>query len=176
MPRKLRYHVAATVDGFIAHPDHTIDGFVNEGPHADEYLAALKTDYDVVLMGRRTYEFGLQFGVTSPYPWLTQYVVSSIMTDDPDPEVKLVRGDVDALVRQLKAEPGKDIYLCGGADLAGRLLAAGLLDELVVKLNPVVFGAGIPLFSDAISQTALTLIATRPYDNGVVLLTYRVNP
>ena len=72
--RKLKYHVASTVDGFIAHEDHSIDGFVSEGEHVIDYLESLKNDYDIVLMGRRTYEFGFQFGVTNPYPWMKQYV------------------------------------------------------------------------------------------------------
>jgi dihydrofolate reductase len=66
MSRKLKYHVACTVDGFIAHDDHTIEGFVAEGEHVADYLASLKSDYDIVLMGRSTYEFGFQFGVTNP--------------------------------------------------------------------------------------------------------------
>lgn len=172
--RKLVYHVACTVDGFIAHEDHTVDGFVGEGAHVDDYLASLKTDYDVVLMGRRTYEFGFQFGVTNPYPWMKQYVLSRTMTHSPDPGVELVSGDVPGLVRRLKQETGKAIYLCGGADLAGMLLAEGLIDEILVKLNPAVFGRGLPLFTGVARQTALELVDTRVYDTGVVLLRYRV--
>ena len=172
--RKLVYHVASTVDGFIAHPDHTNDGFLGAGEHADEYLASLKSDYDVVLMGRRTYEFGLQFGVTDPYPWLKQYVVSRTMRGDPDPNVELVRDDVEGLVQRLKAEDGKAIYLCGGAELVGKLFATGHVDELLIKLNPVVFGAGVPLVAAPIPTTALQLLDVKRYDNGVLLLRYAV--
>lgn len=172
--RKLKYHVACTVDGFIAHEDHTVDGFIPEGDHVADYLASLRSDYDVVVMGRRTYEFGFQFGVTSPYPWMKQYVVSRTMEQSPDPAVELFSGDVAGLVRELKAGDGKDIYLCGGADLAAALLSEGLVDEIVLKLNPVVFGAGIPLFRGPIAQTALELAGTRAYDSGVLLLRYRV--
>ncbi len=72
--RVLTYHVALTVDGFIAHEDGSIDGFVPEGEHVTEHLESLRNDYDVVLMGRRTDEFGFQYGVTDPYPWMKQYV------------------------------------------------------------------------------------------------------
>ncbi len=170
--RSLKYHVATTLDGFIAHSDHSVHGFAEEGEHATDYFASLKQDYDIVLMGRRTYEFGLQFGVTNPYPWLRQYVISRSMTNSPDANVKLVSENIFGFVRDLKAEEGKDIYLCGGANLAGGLLEAGLVDEIVVKLNPVVFGAGIPLFSETAKQTALELKSNKVYANGVILLNY----
>jgi dihydrofolate reductase len=172
--RKLIYHVANTVDGFIAHKDHTIDGFVPEGEHVTDYLASLKNDYDIVLMGRRTYEFGFQYGVTNPYPWLKQYVFSGTMESSPDANVELISGDVVELVKELKQQTGKDIYLCGGANLAGTLLAAKLLDEVIIKLNPVVFGTGLPLFAGHIKQTALQLLESKIYDNSVALLRYQV--
>ncbi len=172
--RKLKYHVATTLDGFIAHQDHTIEGFVAEGEHVTDYLDALKNDYDTVLMGRRTYEFGYQFGVTNPYPWMKQYVFSRTMERSPDANVELVSDNIIDLVRALKKETGKDMYLCGGANLAATLFAEGLVDEIILKLNPVVFGSGIPLFSGAIPQTAFELIGSKVYGNSVLSLQYRV--
>ena len=172
--RKLKYHVASTVDGFIAHEDHTLDGFVAEGEHVNAYLESLRNDYDTALMGRRTYEFGFQFGVTNPYPWMKQYVLSRTMRTSPDPNVELVSEDASDFLAEMKKGAGKDIYLCGGADLAGRLFAEGLVDEIILKLNPVLFGSGIPLFSGAIKQTDLELIGSNVYGSGVVLLNYRV--
>lgn len=172
--RKLIYHVASTVDGFIAHEDHTIDGFAAEGDHVTDYLESLKNDYDIVLMGRRTYEFGFQYGVTNPYPWLKQYVFSGTMESSPDKDVELISGDLVDFVTELKKESGKAIYLCGGANLAGTLFAAKLIDEVIIKLNPVVFGTGLSLFSGHIKQTALQLLDSKAYDNSVVLLHYQV--
>jgi len=172
--RKIKYHVASTADGFIAHDDHTVEGFLPEGEHVTDYLESLKQDYDDVLMGRTTYEFGLQFGVTDPYPWLKQYVLSRTMGRSPDANVELVSEHIIDFVRGLKGEAGKDIYLCGGAELAGALFAEGLVDELVLKLNPVLFGSGIPLLSGAIKQSALELAGSKVYGNGVVLLRYLV--
>jgi len=172
--RRLKYHVAATIDGFIAHEDHTIDGFVPGGEHVDDYLLSLRTDYDVVLMGRRTYEFGFQFGITNPYPWMKQYVLSGTMERSPDSNVELVSENVVDFVRKLKDGTGKDIYLCGGANLATNLFREGLIDEILLKLNPIVFGSGIPLFLGAIKQTDLELIDSKRYANGVVFLQYRV--
>ena len=172
--RKLKYHVASTIDGFIAHLDHTIDGFVAEGEHVTDYLESLRNDYDTVLMGRRTYEFGFQFGVTNPYPWMKQYVLSRTMERSPDPNVELVSQNIIDFVRGLKEAAGKDIYLCGGADLAGRLIAEALVDEIILKLNPVAFCSGIPLFSGAVKQIDMELTGSKVYASGVVLLNYRV--
>ncbi len=172
--RKLKYHVATTLDGFIGHEDHTVDGFLAEGDHVTDYLESLKTDYDTVLMGRKTYEFGFQFGVTNPYPWLKQYVLSRSLGSSPDANVELFSGDAIEFVKGLKNAEGKDLYLCGGAKLASSLLSEGLVDELVIKLNPVVFGKGLSLFSAPIQQTSLELIDSKVYESGVVLLRYRV--
>jgi dihydrofolate reductase len=172
--RKLKYHVATTLDGFIAHQDHTVGGFVDEGEHVTDYFNSLKNDYDIVLMGRRTYEFGFQFGVTNPYPWMKQYVLSHTMEKSPDPNVELVSENVIDLVTNLKKGDGKDIYLCGGGELATALLAESLIDEIVLKVNPVLFGTGVPLFSETIQQTKLDLISSKIYNNGVLLLQYLV--
>ena len=174
MMRKLKYHVASTLDGFIAHEDHSIDGFIAEGEHVSDYLESLKNDYDIALMGRRTYEFGLRFGVTNPYPWMKQYVFSRTMEASPDANVELVSDGIIDFVGRLKEGTGKDIYLCGGADAAARLLAEGMIDEIIVKLNPVLFGSGVPLFSGIIGQTELELFGNKVYGNGVMLLDYRV--
>jgi dihydrofolate reductase len=172
--RELKYHVASTPDGFIARKDHTVDGFLAEGEHVTDYLASLKNDYDVALMGRRTYEFEFQFGVTNPYPWMKQYVFSRTMERSPDPNVELVSENMIDIVRKLKKETGKDIYLCGGAELAATLFAEGLVDEIILKLNPVLFGSGIPLFSGTIKQSDLELVDSKVYGSGVILLHYRV--
>jgi dihydrofolate reductase len=137
-------------------------------------LESLKKDYDIVLMGRRTYEFGFQFGVTSPYPWMKQYVFSRTMGKSPDPNVELVSENIIDIVKELKKETGKDIYLCGGAELAAILFTEGLVDEIVLKLNPILLGSGIPLFSGAIKQSNLELVDSKVYSSGVILLHYRV--
>ena len=171
--RQLKYYVACTVDGFIAHEDESIEGFLQAGEHVTDYLESFKL-FDIVLMGRKTYEFGLKFGVTNPYPMMKQYVFSRTMTASPDENVELISDRVVELITALKQENGKDIYLCGGANLATMLFAENLIDGIILKLNPVLFGSGIPLFSGVIQQTDLELTDSKIYSNGVALLHYRV--
>lgn len=172
--RRLAYYVAVTTDGFIAHTDGSVDGFLMEGAHVHEFMESLAA-YDTVLMGRATYDFGRSFGVTNPYPALRQYVFSRTLRASPDPAITLVANDATALVRDLKSEnTGKDIWLCGGAELASVLFAEELIDDLILKVNPVLFGAGKPLFSGPIEQQELLLTGTRAHENGVVVLRYRI--
>ena len=171
--RKLKYYVACSVDGFIAHKDGSWDGFLFEGEPVTDYLESLKK-FDVVLMGRKTYEIGLKEGKTDPYPTMKSYVFSRTMKESPDERVQLVSENVGALVRSLKNETGQDIYLCGGANLATTLFAENLIDEIILKVNPFLMGSGIALFSGVIKQTDLELTDSKIYQNGVVVLHYRL--
>ena len=185
--RKLIYFVAATVDGFIAAPDGGIDFFPLEPDLLDfvvaEYPETLPTHvrtrigldapnrvFDTLVMGKGTYDPALALGITSPYAHLKQYVFSRTAEAAPEPEVEIVTGDPVELVRRLKLQDGLDIWLCGGGDLAAQLLPE--VDELVVKLNPVLAGAGIPLLRSDFNPTPLTLRDTRPLPGGVVVLRY----
>jgi dihydrofolate reductase len=187
--RELTYYVASTVDGFIADPDGAFDAFLAEGEHLADLFAEFPETvpghlrdavgvrgenraFDAVLMGRGTYDVGLALGVTSPYPHLRQYVFSRSLPASPDPAVTLVAGDAVAAVRSLKREPGRGIWLCGGGDLAAQLLPE--IDQLILKVNPVLLGAGIPLFAGgAAGAVPLALPASRVYPNGFVLQRYR---
>ena len=188
--RQLIYYIATTIDGFIAHQDGSFDGFSWD----ESFMKVLFTEFpetlpahfrgpatreenrwfDAVLMGRKTYEVGLKDGFTNPYPTLDQYVFSRTMSESPDPAVTLVKEHPSRFVEQLKKEEGKAIWLCGGADLAGVLLGAGLIDQVIVKLNPVVFGTGIPLFTSEKRITPLELTLSTSYESGHMILHYKV--
>jgi dihydrofolate reductase len=123
-------------------------------------------------MGRHTYEVGSTLGITNPYPHLQQFVISSTLAESPDANVQLVTRDPVALVRSLKQQSGLDIWLCGGARLAGSLYDE--IDELVLKVNPIVLGAGIPLFRDTVRVTRLELTDHQTFTGGVAVHRYRV--
>jgi dihydrofolate reductase len=178
MTRKLVYYVAMTVDHYIAREDATVDGFAAEGHHIADYLDILR-DYDTVLMGKNTYEWGYQFGIQpgqpSPtYGHMMQYVFSESMELYEHEQLRVIRDDPAEFVRKLKAQDGKAIYLCGGGQLAGYLLSHHLVDELILKVNPVVFGRGIPVFGDLVDGFSLSLLDTKVYNNGVLYLHYAI--
>lgn len=188
--RQLTYHVGTTLDGFIASPDGQFDFFPFEGDLAAALLAeypetipahgrgplglhgVANKRFDTVLMGRATYEPGLAAGVTSPYPHLRQYVFSRTLARL-DPAVEIVPTDPVAFVRDLKRQDGAGIWLCGGANLAGQLLAE--IDELVIKRYPVVIGSGIPLFRAPFLPAGFTLTDSRVFNTGATITTYATN-
>lgn len=187
--RKLVYYVACTVDGFIAKKDNSFDCFLSEGEHlADLFnlfpetipahlrkvlgITADNKRFDVVLMGRKTYEVGLSIGVSNPYPQMKQYLFSHTLRESPDEAVELLSGDAVARVKMLKQREGKDIWLCGGGELAAHLFTE--IDELILKVNPVVIGSGIPLYSGEVKATVVELMEHKKYDNGFMLNHYRV--
>ncbi|PRY43682.1 dihydrofolate reductase family protein [Umezawaea tangerina] len=182
--RNLTYYVAVSLDGFIAAADGTFDVFPVEGDHIEmifeEYPDTLpgagrrmlgidppNRNFDTVLMGRATYE--VPGGGPSPYPHLRQYVVSTTATGTPA-EVEVISGDVLGKVRELKAEDGLGIWLCGGGKLAAALLPE--IDRLVLKVNPIVLGRGIPLFDGEFPAHRFTPEAPRVFKSGVVVTAF----
>ena len=188
--RDLVYYVACTVDGFIAREDGTFDSFLSEGEHFDylfsEFPETAPTHlrdvlkvrgdcrrFDTVLMGRRTYDVGRLEGITSPYTHLRQYVFSRSMPGSPDPDIQLVSSnDALTVVQELKQEDGLGIWLCGGAELASELFPE--IDEVILKVNPIVLGAGIPLFAKGTQPANLGLLESKVFDNGFIINRYRV--
>lgn len=162
-----------TLDGFICHEDGSCEGFVGEGVHVTDYLERLK-QCDTVLMGRKTYEFGYEFGLQPgerAYPHMEHFIFSTTLHFDGG-QLNIVEPDRIDVVQRMKQAQGGAIYLCGGGTLAHALLDHQLIDQLVVKLNPVLFGSGIRAFGNSSKQVGLTLLESKSYDNGVSLLRY----
>lgn len=187
--RKLIYYVACTLDGFIAHEDGSFDCFLSEGEHFIDLLqnfpetipAHLRSEFgvdaenqhfDAVLMGRKTYEVGVAVGVTNPYPHMQQYLLSRSLLESPNQAVELVTRNPLAKVKELKQGVGKDIWLCGGGEVATQLFPE--IDELILKVNPVVIGKGIPLFRGEVKPTTVEVLESKSYPNGFRIDHYRV--
>lgn len=181
--RNLVYYVGVTIDGFIAGPNGEVDFY----PLGDDMTAAVNAEYpevvpthirphvgmavdepnrnwDTVVMGRGTYDPARAAGITSPYAHLKQYVFSNTLEPVDDPNVEIVSGDPVELVRALKTEPGLDIYLCGGGNLAGQLVDE--IDQLIIKSYPVIAGSGIPAFAGRFSPGRFTPTRRAEFSNG----------
>lgn len=185
--RDLVYYVATTIDGFIADPDgdpeflhstaETARALFERLPEScpthlrDAFgVTAEPARFDTVILGARTHRPALEAGLTSAYPHLSQLVVTHDELPE-DPAVQRVSGDIAAVVRELKARPGRDIWLCGGGDLAGQLHDE--IDELQVKINPVVAGSGTPLFSGGFRPSYWRCTGVERMPDDVILVSYR---
>ena len=118
---------------------------------------------------------GLDAGVTNAYAHLRHLVFSTTLAQSPDPGGELVATDPVETVRQLKAEPSasdRGIWLVGGATLAAALYDE--IDEIVLKLNPVTAGTGIPLFAGRSGSRTRSFGLTDHtiLESGVAVLTY----
>lgn len=165
----LIYDVAVSADGFICGANADISSFPQEGAVVDDYLARLDT-YAAVLMGRRTYEFGYEFGLApgaNPYPNMRAIVVASGASIPTDNAVEVVADDIPKHVENLKATAGGPVYLCGGGELAGWLCARGVIDKLRLKRAPIFLGRGVRLFGSHETAPHLRLIDERCYSDGV---------
>lgn len=186
--RELTYYVAVSIDGYIAGPDGEFDRFLIEGDHAAPiwskyggtaptalaHAAGLSVDespFDTVLMGWSTYAVGLSEH-PSPYRHLRQIVFTrGHEAPDGAEGVEFTDRDPVEVVRELKAEDGKGIWLCGGGALAASLRDE--IDRLALKRNPVLFGSGIPLFAPgAYAPSTFRPTSVTPFESGVVLAEY----
>ena len=172
--RKICYHIACSIDGYIAKENGDFSAFLMEGDHVEDFIKSL-THYDSVLMGTNTYQIGIQQGLEpgqQAYSGLTHYIFSnSIEFENSNSVIKVTENQLD-VVRKLKDEPGKDIWLCGGATLAQTLLNDNLIDELILKINPILLGKGIPLFKENTMTKKMILKYHKAYSNGVVFCHY----
>jgi dihydrofolate reductase len=167
--RKVRYSVAASLDGYIAGPNGEYDWIPND-PTVD--FEALYSSVDTYLIGRRTYE---HTGAMKSGPGKRVYVFSKTMKPQDCRGITLVNEDAAGVVSSLRHEKGGgDIWLFGGGDLFQSLLEAGQVDSVEVAVVPVLLGGGIPLLSGLNAAAKLKLESTMIYDSGIVGLIYSV--
>ena len=178
--RKVVYSLTNSLDNFIARQDGGADWILMDEEMMEEFPKMMEV-FDTVLMGRKSYDVAYaQSHHQDPsqgeegFMGMKTYVFSRTMKQNPGGDVELVSGDAGEFVRQLKSQPGKDIWLFGGGELAASLLNENLVDEINLAVQPVLLGAGIPLFPGIGKQLDLQLVDSKTYKNGIVSLTYRV--
>ena len=153
--------------------------------HADDemwpYLTSMFERADALLLGRTTWEIWARYWPHNDWGdplshginVLPKYVPSTTLRDPTWQNTHVIEGDVEAAVRELKAKPGRELQVHGSGELLRWLLERDLVDELNLRLFPVVVGDGLRLFPDRGQSHDLALVESRSLPAGVTLLTYR---
>ncbi len=187
--RKLVYFIATAADGSIAGPHGELDFFPMEGDHIAAQIDELpetiprhvrdmlgvptrQARFDAVVMGRATYAPALAVGVTDPYAPLQTVVFSRTLPSRCDGALRITADDPVGVISELKAREGRDIWLCGGGKLASTLVDH--IDELVLKVNPVLAPGGLRLFDESTAPRKLALRSRRAFESGVSWLSFDV--
>jgi dihydrofolate reductase len=170
--RKVIYGGANTLDNYIATKDDSVD-WILHSKEANDMLADYWKAMDTIIMGRRTYEIAMKQGHAGGGDKYKTYICSRTLKEVKGKNTELVQ-DVVELVKRLKTEPGKDIWIMGGSMVAKSLFEEGLIDEVGVNIHPLLLGSGIPLFAEMSRKINLELARCQQLKNGCVILTYNV--
>jgi dihydrofolate reductase len=179
--RKIVVYVATSADGFIARSDGDVE-WLNRRPRTFDYgMREFYPTIDTILWGRKTYDWVRAFyrkqGKTTGLfdANVANYVFSRTPPRRPASVVEFVSEPVTTFAQRLRAEPGKHIWMMGGATLIASFLDAGEIDEFDIHMIPVFIGEGIPLMTPRHRDVPLRLLASRKYPDGVVRVRYRMD-
>lgn len=169
--RKVIVGVAVSLDGYIEGPNGEYDWCFTD---QDYGLSDFFKRIDTVFVGRKTYEMSLGMkGGGSGFPKMTTYVFSNTL-EKVKKGALLVKGNAEEEVKKIKAAPGKDIWLFGGANLTSYLMNLHLVDEVWLSIHPIILGGGKPLFQHTRERIKLRLIESKTYDTGLVSVIYQL--
>jgi dihydrofolate reductase len=170
--RRVRYAVAMSLDGYIAGPNGEADWIIMD-PDID--FRALFEQFDTFLLGRKTFE-GMGGAGGGGQSGAQTMVFSRTLRQEDHPNVTIVSDNLEQALADLRAKPGKDIWLFGGGSLFRSFLEARLVDAVEVSVIPVLLGEGIPLLPPKPSSERfrLRLASSRAFKTGIVPLEYAV--
>ena len=186
--RKLRLHVQMSIDGCIAGPNNEMDwmgGLLDD--ELIKYVYKLHEPVDTILLGRKMTDVFISTWsnvMNKPDdPW---YAVAKKMIETPKVvftktlnksrwiNTDIATGDLIEEVSKIKSQSGRDIVVYGGASFDSSLIKEKLIDEFYLFVNPIVMGSGKTIFRDLKEIQKLTLIDSKVFDCGLVLLHYEV--
>lgn len=175
--RKIMLNLAATLDGFIEGPNGEIDWCILEDDmQFDRFLDSI----DTIFYGRVSYDFWRSYQPDGAAAEMEKKLSAAIESKKKfvfssqlriDEQATFISTDVVAQIEKIRNQPGKDIWLYGGAKLITTFIENGLVDEFMLSVHPTVLGAGKPLFEIS-HRLNLTLKETKVFKSGVVQLNY----
>ena len=176
--RRIVANFFVSLDGVVESPDKWHFPYFDD--QMGEAVGAGFASSDALLMGGTLYREWSEYwpahadddfgGVMNG---MTKYVVSRTLDRADWSNTTLIKDDAAARIREIKAQPGKDIAMSGSATLVRWLLTEGLLDELNLLVHPIVVGSGARLFPDGTGKQPLELVSSTAFGSGVLHVVYR---
>ena len=174
MKRKIILYISQSLDGFIADNNGSVDWILgNDKNYNSDYgYENFIKNIDTVILGYNTYKQIRE--VLSPNEWvynnLQSYILTSKKMKDTN-NIKYVNKNVKDLIDKLQQEEGKDIWICGGANVVNQCIKENLIDEYHITTVPIILGCGIRLFESNNKKIELELKETKN-ENGLIACIY----
>jgi dihydrofolate reductase len=182
---RVTIHMVASLDGFIARRDGSVDWLETQDMFAegetldDKAIAAVLESIDCYVMGSRTYETALGFE-TKGFGWSYGDTPTFVLTRRELPRtrdsVEFYAGDLTHFVNERLRPRFRSIWFVGGGMVSSECLRLGLADEIRYSIVPILIGDGIPFFGACDRDIALHLAELRAYRTGMVELRYEIRP
>lgn len=171
--KKAVLYIAMSLDGYIAGTDDNLDFLSTVEKENEDYgYYKFLESVDSVIMGRKTYEKILSFGIGFPHPDKECYILSR-KNDKSAENVHFYNGNLAQLIAMLKQNNNKDIFIDGGAETVNALLSEKLIDEIIISIIPILLGSGVALFKNNRVQQKLELVSSKSFEMGLVQLHYK---
>ena len=169
--KKVILYIAVSLDGYIADRNGSVDWIKgqDDSVEMDDTFTPFFDSVDTVIMGKRTYDQIVTELSPDQWPYIgaTTFVIThdnaSIDTD----QICFRKTSVCRLVDDLLQQPGKNIWICGGAQIARQLIEKDMIDTYHIAVIPVILGGGVRLFDTTEHKIDLTLADTKIY-NGII--------
>lgn len=173
--KKVILYIAVSLDGYIADRNGSVDWIKgqDDSVEPEDTFTPFFDSIDTVIMGKRTYDQIVS--ELSPDQWPYTGASTFVIThDDKSIDTEHIRFrnmSASHLVDELRQQSGKNIWICGGAQIANQLIAKDMIDTYHIAVIPVILGRGIKLFDTTEHKIDLALACTKEY-NGIIELTY----
>jgi dihydrofolate reductase len=180
---RVTIHMVASLDGFIARKDGSVDWLETSDEFAGgdtmdpQFVQEFLKTIDCYVMGSRTYETALAFEAKG-FGWSYGDTPTFVLTRRELPRtrdtVEFYSGDLAHLVHERLKPAFRSIWFVGGGAVSGECLRLGLADEVRYSIMPILIGEGIPFFGGLDKDVGLHLVEMKGYTNGMVALRHAV--
>ena len=181
--RILKLQVQLSIDGYMAGLNGEMDWMVwNWDEHLKDYVKEITAPVDCIILGRKLAQGFIPYWASHPEQEgadkmnsTKKIVFTKTLEQSEWNNTILAKGDLSEKINKLKAQDGRDIIVYGGANFVSALIREGLIDEYHLFMNPTAIGKGMSIFKELQKKQNFTLIKSKSFECGIVVLHYEPN-